>query len=113
MFCVISGADGIGAGSPSSGARAAAASLSGDGSESPSRRRLSGAASESGNGSRLLRVPINWSGEVIGFATFFLPAQPCDARGWPCCAEFVSNQVLMGGKVSAGTSGKVYRVKLF
>jgi hypothetical protein len=71
------------------------------------------AASESGNGSRLLRVPINWSGEVIGFATFFLPAQPCDARGWPCCAEFVSNQVLMGGKVSAGTSGKVYRVKLF
>jgi Flp pilus assembly protein TadG len=71
------------------------------------------AASQSGNGSRVLRVPINWSGEVIGFATFFVPKQPCDARGWPCCAEFVSNQVLMGGNTSAGSSGKVYRVKLF
>jgi hypothetical protein len=71
------------------------------------------AAAQAGNGSRLVRVPINWSGEVIGFATFFLPKQPCDSRGWPCCAEFVSNQVLMGGNVSAGSSGKVYRVKLF
>jgi hypothetical protein len=71
------------------------------------------AASQSGNGSRVLRVPINWSGEVIGFATFFLPKQPCDSRGWPCCAEFVSNRVLMGGNTSAGSSGKVYRVKLF
>jgi Flp pilus assembly protein TadG len=71
------------------------------------------AATQSGNGSRLVRVPINWAGQVIGFATFFLPKQPCDSRGWPCCAEFVSNQVLMGGNVPAGASGKVYRVKLF
>lgn len=71
------------------------------------------AAAQSGNGSRLIRVPINWSGEVIGFATFFLPKDPCDSRGWPCCAEFVSNQVLMGGSFPAGSSGKVYRVKLF
>ena len=71
------------------------------------------AAANNGNGSRLVRVPINQHDVVVGFATFFLPVQPCRLNGWPCCAEFVDNKVLMGGSGAAGERGKSYRVKLF
>lgn len=76
-----------------------------------------------GNGRRIVTTPVNnpTNDQVVGFALFFLPPDPCATQGGagnpqPCCAEYIGNASQLpasGGQGNGSGSLGVYRIKLF
>jgi Flp pilus assembly protein TadG len=76
-----------------------------------------------GNGRRIVSVPVNdpTNDQVVGFAQFFLPLDPCSQAGgpgnpWPCCAEYIGNASVLpasGGQGNGSGSLGAYRIRLF
>jgi Flp pilus assembly protein TadG len=69
------------------------------------------------NGRRIVTVPVNdpASNDVVGFAAFFLPLDPCadsppyNGRTYnPCCGEYVGSVTLNGG-AAPGPGAALYR----
>ena len=70
-----------------------------------------------GNGRRIVTVPVNnpANNNVVGFAAFFLPLDPCDdspqyngRRYNPCCGEYVGSVTLNGG-AAPGPGAALFR----
>jgi Flp pilus assembly protein TadG len=76
-----------------------------------------------GNGRRIATVPVNnpTNDQVVGFALFFLPLDPCSAVGGggnpqPCCGEYIGNAAQLpasGGQGNGSGSLGAYRIRLF
>lgn len=68
-----------------------------------------------GNGRRILTVPVNNNGVVVGFAAFFMPSNMgcLSDKNKPCCAEYLGPAVLHGGRVGVSPIPGVYAIKLF
>lgn len=67
------------------------------------------------NGRRILTVPVNHQGRVIGFAAFFLRRDTnCfHSATAPCCAEYIGPAVLNGRYGGASDRAGLYAVRLF
>jgi hypothetical protein len=70
----------------------------------------------SGNGRRLLILPVNDStpaGRIMGYGSFFLPANTCLNNNEACCAQYLGPAVVGADNKAAGPAGNLYTVKLF
>jgi len=72
-----------------------------------------------GNGRRLVTAPINnpTTDQVVGFANFFLPLDPCNTAApggnpQPCCAEYVSAATELPGQ-GGSPGGAAFAIRLF
>jgi Flp pilus assembly protein TadG len=70
-----------------------------------------------GNGRRIVTVPVNdpANNNVVGFAAFFLPLNPCEdspqyngRRYNPCCGEYIGSVTLNGG-AAPGPGAALFR----
>jgi hypothetical protein len=73
-----------------------------------------------GNGRRIVTVPVNdpATNQVVGFAAFFLPLNPCadspqynGRRYNPCCGEYIGSVTLNGG-AAPGPGAALFRAVL-